>query len=170
MSTPALVIPSVNDFPPSFAGDEWAFGASLFSLSLLTLLPLSFIWQELRVWRPHRDPWRSPIGIARLCFCLLLATIFGGASGDAVTLLAWGEVSPKTMALIFRLDRVGDAMCGPLFVAASLLFLYGRETIVYQLIRESVPQKLWPTWSEMRRQVQASAMMLVIAAGVALAK
>ena len=170
MSTPALVIPSVSAFPPSFAGDEWAFGAALFSLSLLTMLPLSFIWQEVRVWRVHRDPLLSPIGIARMCFCLLLATIFSGASGDAATLLAWGEVSPRTMALIFRLDRLGDALCGPLFVAASLLFLYGRETIVYQLIRESVPRKMWPTWEEMRRQVQASAIMLLLAAGVALAK
>jgi hypothetical protein len=175
--------PNVADFPPSFDGNPWTYGAALFSLTLVCSLALAMLSRylfEIRAARaaaginyldpPPSIPFASPFGIYRTAKACLLLTILIGALPDVLVMFAWGEASQSTMETLFLVDRIGDALTVVPFVTAALLSEWGRQVIPHQLAQIGFARVAKPRWRTVKNAIKIASITLVIATGVTLAK
>ncbi len=171
-------------YPPSFDGNPLSYGFALFSLTLIcafsiaTLLHFLFesrLDQLLKRQMPGYCPsprlqWSSPLSIHRMIVTGFLFTILFGAFPDVLVLFAWGEGTRRTMDILFLLDRIGDALTFVPFTAAIFLTAWGSQVVPQQLVRDTPVGLRRPTWRTVRDQFKIVGMVLIIAAGVTLAK
>ena len=170
MAQPALMIPKITAYPPSFMGDPFTFGWALFSLTAVSAFCIAMLGQMWREASIYGLQMNAPYGVARAALGCLLTTILMGAAGDVAFLYAWGEVSPNTLRTILATDRWLDTMLAVPFFGFSAFILRGRQVITFQLIKEPIPTDLWPTWPMVRQAMGMLALIFCLAAGVTVAK
>lgn len=179
-SQPALQ----SAYPPSFDGNPWSYGFALFSLTLICAFAIAMLMHfvfETRARRAaykafgqiepqYRVPWASPLTIHRMIVTGFLLTVLVGAFPDVLLLFAWGEASNRTMDTLFLIDRIGDGLTFAPFTAAVALSAWGSQVVPQQLIRDTPATVRKPTWRTVKDQAKITAMVLIIAIGVTIAK
>lgn len=170
-------------YPPSFEGNPWSYGFALFSLTLIcafaSAMLLQFLFESrarraaLKLFRqppPPRVPLANPLTIHQIIVSCYLITILVGALPDVLVLFAWGEASNRTMDVLFLIDRIGDGLTFAPFTAAVALSAWGSQVVPQQLIRDTPMTVRKPTWRTVKDQAKITAMVLIIAIGVTIAK
>lgn len=170
-------------YPPSFDGNPWSYGFALFSLTLICAFAVAMLLHfmfESRARKaaykvfgqlPERPlPWASPLVIHRMIVTGFLLTVLFGAFPDVLVLFAWGEGSRATMDALFLIDRIGDGLTFAPFTAAVALSAWGSQVVPQQLIRDTPVTVRAPTWRTIKDQAKITGMVLIIAAGVTIAK
>lgn len=173
----------ISAYPPSFDGNPWSYGFALFSLTLICAFAIAMLLHMLFESRARRaaqainllpsqprNRLASPLTIHRLIVVGFLLTVLCGAFPDVLVLFAWGEASTRTLDTLFLADRIGDGLTFLPFSAAVGLSAWGSQVVPQQLIRGDTVPVNWPTWRTVRDQAKIAGMVLIIAAGVTLAK
>ncbi|WP_279141317.1 hypothetical protein [Sphingomonas paucimobilis] len=168
--TPAVTLPAVTQFPPSFDGNEWAYGWALFGLLTVCAMSAAYLLRYASEGLTYGWSLYKPIALARMVMVCMFSTILLGALPDAIFLLTWGEVPPAATQMILLVDRICDALTVIPFLCAAGLLVRAEAPILFMLTVSPVPVDLWPTWPMVRRSVAAILLIIVIAAGVTLAK
>lgn len=172
-----------SNFPPSFDDSPWSYGFALFSLTTICAVSLSMLWQfwfEARARRlaakmamnlvAEPVPFASPLTVHRLIIAGFLLTILCGALPDVLVLFFWREASTGTMETLFTIDRIGDGLTLLPFLLSAVLSAWGIQVIPQQLLRETRVTLRRPGWDTVRDKLKIVAVVLIISAGVTLAK
>lgn len=157
-------------YPASFGGDPYTFGWALFSLFAISSFTLATFLSMVREAMEYGWRLSEPIGISRTIALGWLATMFLGAIGDTVTLLAWGEVSGPMMNHILAFDRYCDMLCFVPFAISGFFLVRGRHVVVFSLVTKPIPADIRPTWNQSRRHILIAALIVFIAYGVTIGK
>lgn len=170
----ALAMGQNGPYPPSFDGDQIAYGLALFGLTWIVALgAMLFIQSFGNFWeRRQVDGLRDPINANRYIIWGMLGTIMLGAFGDVVILLIWGEVNNRTLSAWTAVDRYLDFLTAVPFTASVIIWARAKPVVNYQLIREPLPLHLWPQWSDpSMQQIRRIALAVAfIALGVSIGK
>lgn len=173
-----------SPYPPSFDGNPWSYGFALFSLTLVCALALALLlnfWFESRsrrrAWRSSMavagqgpEPFATPLSIHRLIITGFLLTVLIGAMPDVLVLYWWGEASRPTMDALFLMDRIGDGATFIPFTISCGLSAWGLQVLPQKLVRETAVELTLPTWRTVKDQLKIVGAVLVVAAGVTIAK
>lgn len=174
-----------SPFPPSFEGNPWAYGFGLFgdvvASSLALTLLLSYVFDERRNRSVQRivaapfnrrpGPAWSPLFLYRTSIMSLLTFVVMRALPDAVWMLAWGEVSERTIRFLLATDLVMDGLAlFPLFLAV-MCWCWGRQVIPQMLVIETRAGVTGgPPWAVLWKNGRIILVVLVIAVGVTIGK
>ena len=172
-----------SSYPPSFDGNPWSYGFALFSLTLICAFAAAMLLQFMFDSRARRAaikafnqeplpplPLANPLTIHQIIVSCYLTTILVGALPDVLVLFAWGEARNRTMDILFLIDRLCDGMTFLPFTAAVALSAWGRQVVPQQLIRDTHIRVQPPSWRTIKDHAKVVGMVLVIAAGVTIAK
>jgi hypothetical protein len=155
MIPPAYFLP----YPPSVADNPIAFAISLSGLMIVTLIFADWVYEMGR--RMLREPLYAthPRTVFRL---IIFLTGISGVIRNAPDVALWGLWRTSSPALRFFLaswNRILDGVSGPFQTMAWLLLVYGAVTIEFQLGREPLPIKLYPTWAGMVKPISLTVMV-----------
>ncbi len=177
-----------SPFPPSFDGNPWTYGMALCSLTTMSALSMTLLlryvnehraykkaWELSIVPRPPLVRWDSPVILFKLILVCLLLTVLFGTFPDVLVLYSWGEATDQTMAVLFLLDRIGDAMAVLPFIAAIIIREWSNQVMPQQLVRrtamwDGMPLMTRPRWKTFKGVAKIVSVTVVIAIGVTLAK
>lgn len=174
----------VSDLPSSFEGNAWAFCFALFSLLLIVSLSLGQVlkhWVEasrethlvkhMPGFVPNRPTafW-TPLTLYRWKVSLLYLTIIFGAIGDVAVMLAWREVSSRTIEALLAIDRVLDALTIVPFLCAFAMACWSDQAIPAQLTYPEPRPVRPPKWARVKGSVRIVATIATISMGVTLGK
>jgi hypothetical protein len=178
-----------SPFPPSFDGNPWAYGFGLFgdvvaaALSLCLLLTYVFEARRSRqigrilpgsVFTGAPLPLWSPLFIFRATNICLLTFVVMRTLPDALWMLAWGEVSDGSIRFLLALDLWADGLALGPFLAATMFWAWGRQTIPQKLIAgpqaEGKPKRGKLPWDIIVRNGRIVLVVLIIAIGVTVGK
>lgn len=154
---------AVGAFPPSFAGDRFAYAFSIFGLLGSALLALEWMVRIIRSARADPHPVRDPLTIVRLIMFALLFSTLLRVSGDVLLIMFWPEVTPATRAMIARTDRIMDGVSVFPMTFAWLVGLFGAAVLEFQLVKQPIPADLWPSFRRIKRPLAMGGMILAIA-------
>lgn len=182
----AGVYGGISPFPPSFEGSPWAYAFGLFgdvlAAALALTILLSYLFENRRQDTIHRlldnhaprtpsIPRWSPLWlylVGQKCF---LTFVVMRTLPDALWMLAWGEVSRRTIEIMLRVDLYADGLAIIPLMLASLSWAYGRQVIpqrltegAYQVIHGKTP------WDVVAKNARIVAAVFFIALLVALGK
>lgn len=173
----------LSPYPPSFDGNPWSYGFALFSLTLICALSLAMLlhfifesraraaaWRMSAVPTPRPVPFASPLAIHRMIITGFLLTILLGAFPDVLLLYAWGEADTSTIDALFLADRICDGMTSFPLLWSAALTAWGAQVVPQQLISSADIQIRAPQWRTIAGQLKIVGMVLIIAAGVTIAK
>lgn len=174
-----------SPFPPSFAGNPWAYGFGLFgdvvAAALGLTLLLAYIFEARRsqtvnvlvdnyVTNRRHERW-SPLFLYRATNISLLLFVVMRALPDALWMLAWGEVPEPTIRFLLATDLVMDGLAlFPLFFAV-LCWCWGRQVICQLLVVEvRAGVSGGPPWETIWKNGRIVLVVMIIAIGVTIGK
>lgn len=148
--------------PEGFEGQPILYMVTIFSLLLVNLLSLEWMWRL--AWSIHERPLtiRHPGTTLRIVLFLL---VFGGivrSGPDLVWLVRWPDISVGERDFLLRIDAYMDTISFIPFSLAWLFAFLGGPMIVYQLSRHPLPLHLWPTFDQLKRPLKIGAGVAVI--------
>jgi hypothetical protein len=154
--------------PPGFENEPFLYMLTLFSLIMINLLALEWMWRIAWGWweRPH--PIQHPITILRAILFLTALQIILRVGPDVVRFALWDQLSPASRFLAYQIDHYLDIAS---FFPFSLAWLAGYLTmdmLHFQLDRKPIPMHLWPTRSQMTRPLKIGVAVFVISMAITL--
>lgn len=152
-----------GNMPPSFYGHPLLYMGTLFSLFLVVLLALEWLWRLAWSVVERPAPFKSPTSVLRLIFALLLTGALVRTGPDLWLLMRWPSVTPEHRLALAEFDNRMDAGAFIFLSAAWLFARLGDSMLTYQLEKSPLPVHLWPTWRQMVRPLKIGAGVLVIA-------
>jgi sterol desaturase/sphingolipid hydroxylase (fatty acid hydroxylase superfamily) len=174
----------MSRFPPSFEGNPWTYGFSLFALTLVAAISLALLAAMLLERRHQRHinseignpvkvprvPFVTSLSLYRFKLGCLLSTIILLTLPRAVVMLAWGEASDRTMTCAFWLNRISDGLALMPFLAFIASHLFSGGAVAHRLGLDPEPVVLKPRWARIRDKVKIAVLAFLISVGVTLYK
>ena len=153
----------MSDVPPGMEGHPVMYMITLFSLLLVTLLALEWVWRLS--WGLFEDPVpvKHPGTAVRIILLTLLISLLLRITPDTLKLGLWNDLTPDGRMLLFQIDSVMDTVSFIPFSIAWMIAYLGGPMIVYQLRRYPLPLHLWPTLAQMKRPLKIGAAVMFIA-------
>lgn len=140
--------------PGSFAGGPFLYFAFLWSIFLIGLLTLEWLWRTgWALWEDAQGV-KHPATAIRLATFLLLLSVIMRIGPDIVLYASWADLSPEARFAISNFDKRLDTVSFVPFSLAWLASHLGAPIILYQLKREPLPLHLWPTWQQLKRPLK----------------
>jgi hypothetical protein len=149
--------------PPSFAGEPWLYLATVFSLLLIVLLVLEWLWRLVWSFFETPVPFKSPSMVLRTMLVLLLTGALIRSGPDLYLLMAWDSITPPARQAIAVTDNQLDAIAFVFMSLAWLIARLGEPMVEYQLRKEPLPVHLWPTWKQLKRPLKIGVGVFAIA-------
>jgi len=174
-----------TDFPPSFQDNPFAYGFSLFSMMLITVVSTAILLtivleprhrrridRELdnMICLDHSIPFATTLGLYRMKVVSLLTMIVMGVLPDVVFLLSWGEASPRVINIIWTTDRLFDGLAILPFLVFTSGYMLSGGSVANHLGEVPRRVELYPRWVEIRRHFKSALLVLFITAGVTIYK
>lgn len=144
----------LHEMPIAFQGHPFVYLATIFSLLILNLLALEWLWRLLWSFREDRLPFRHPVTTFRLVLVFLVSGAIIRSGPDLVLLMAWPEISPDARRFIADTDNLMDSVAFLPFGLAWVFAHIGGPMILYQLQNKPIPLHLWPTLRQMQRPLK----------------
>ena len=155
-----------GDYPPSFMGSEATYGFALFSCMAISALAMRYLILVAAPIFESKEPLTAPVNMARLILAALLSTVILTVMPDAVMLLAWGEVTIGSIALIGTIDRLCDGLSVIPFGLSIYLLIKGQHYLPEHLTRKPYRADLFPRIMAVKFQLGMIALILAMSAGV----
>jgi hypothetical protein len=149
--------------PPSFMEHPVLYMLTVFSLLLIVLLALEWLWRIVWCFFERPAPFKSPLNVLRMILALLLAGAVVRSGPDLLLLMAWPDISPAARLDLVVFDNRMDATAFIFLSGAWLIARLGDPMLTYQLEKRPLPVHLWPTWQQMKRPLKIGAGVAVIA-------
>lgn len=156
-------------YPASFGNLWYSFALALFSTMTMTSVSLGMILDNLRSIREYRLRWTDQAHVYMRIQIAGFAVFVTAGSGDAVSLLLWGDVSGRTMEIVLAADRYLDFFSIIPFLYYVLLRARAQPVMIYNL-QAYPPVDTRPTFKMIRRHVAMVGTCLFAALMVALSK
>lgn len=156
----------VYDVPPGFEGQPILMMLTIFSLLMITLLSLEWMWRI--AWGAHENPYpvQHPITVLRfILFCVAFQIVLR-IGPDVIRFSMFKDLSPAWRHHLYTLDHILDVLSFfPLSLAWLVAFLT-MDMLHYQLDKKPVPLHLWPTSRQLRRPLKIGAAVFAISAAI----
>lgn len=152
-----------GDMPPSFEGHPLLYMATVFSLLLVVLLALEWLWRIIWSFFERPATLKSPTTVLRVVFLFLLLGTLVRSGPDLWLLMRWPAIPWHERLALAHFDNQLDAGA---FIFLSVAWLVGRvgePMLTYQLEKMPLPVHLWPTWQQLKRPAKIGVGVLVIA-------
>jgi hypothetical protein len=156
----------LSSVPPGFESQPVVYMLDLFSLMMVSLLCMEWVWRI--AWgayeRPH--PLKHPITVLRIILLGVALSILMRIGPDVVRFAGWRDLSPYARYLSYQIDHYLDVVS---FFPFSLSWLVGYLTmdmIHFQLDRRPLPMHLWPTLHQMARPLKIGVAVFAISAAI----
>lgn len=151
------------DLPPPFVGQPLVFMVTLFSLLLVAMLTIEWLWRLGWSFVEQPAALKEPLTAQRLVLTLLLLAVLSRIGPDVVLMMVWHTESPAGRAAIYRIDAIMDSLAFAPFSLAWLVAYLTGPLIIHQLTKQPLPLHLWPSWVQMKRPAKIGAGVLAIA-------
>jgi hypothetical protein len=151
------------DLPPAFDGHPVLYMATVFSLLLVMLLALEWLWRITWSFFERPAPVKAPVTVLRVIFLLLLVGAVVRSGPDLWLIMRWPQLDGAERIALMDFDNRMDAGA---FIFLSLAWLVGRlgePMLTYQLEKRPLPVHLWPTWEQMKRPLKIGMGVFAIA-------
>lgn len=159
----------MNVVPPGFEGEPFAYMLTLFSLIMICLLSLEWIWRIFWGIKEQPFPIKHPVTVLRIILLLTGFSILMRVGPDVLRYAMWKDLSSGGRLLAYRADHYMDMFSFFPFSIAWLVGYLTMDLLHYQLDKRPIPMHLWPTWSQMKRPMKIGAAVLVISAAITFA-
>jgi hypothetical protein len=151
------------DFPPAFAGQPVLYMLTVFSLLLVNLLALEWLWRTgWALWEDSHD-FRHPLTIQRIVILLLVLGAVIRSGPDVIVLMRYHAETEAGRLDLYRLDNFLDSVAFIPFSLAWLVAYLAGPMLAHQLAKEPIPLHLWPTWAQIKRPVKIGVGVFAIA-------
>lgn len=152
--------------PPGFEGLDFLYLSTLFSLLLVCLLTMEWMWRLVWSLIETPAPLRHPGTGVRWCIIFILLGGFIRLAPNVFWLMFWNEMSPRGRWWSMQADALLDTISFIPFSLAWLIGYLGGPMIVYQLNRQPLPMHLWPTADQIKRPLKIGVGVMGIAFAV----
>jgi len=152
-----------TDMPPSFMQHPLLYMATVFSLLLVVLLALEWVWRLVWSFFERPAPLKSPTTVLRLIFLFLLAGALVRSGPDLWLLMRWPGIDEQERLALAYLDNQMDAGAFIFLSLAWLIARLGDPMLTYQLEKTPLPLHLWPTREQLKRPAKIGVGVLAIA-------
>jgi hypothetical protein len=150
----------------AFAARPYVYLTTVFSLLLINLLALEWLWRLCWATVEQPRPLRHPTTALRITLILLLVSAILRAAPDTVLLMGWSEMTTESRHFWAAADNLLDAVSVFPFTLSWLVALLGGAMIVHQLENKPLPLHLWPTWTQLGRPLKIGVGVLAIASAL----
>jgi hypothetical protein len=154
------------DVPPGFENQPILFMLTMFSLLMVTLLSLEWLWRITWGWFENPYPTRHPITVLRIIlFCIAISILM--RVGPLVARFAlWKSLDFEGRMILYQWSHGLDVVS---FFPWSFAWLVGYLTMPmlhYQLDKKPLPMHLWPTASQLKRPLKIGVAAFLIAMAI----
>jgi hypothetical protein len=155
-----------TDVPPGFEHEPWLYMLTLFSLIMINLLALEWMWRIAwgAVERPH--PIQHPITVLRTILFLTALQIVLRVGPDVVRFSLWYQLTPSSRFIAYQIDHYLDILSFFPFSVAWLIAYLTMDLLHYQLDKKPIPMHLWPTPSQLQRPLKIGVAVMIISAAI----
>lgn len=159
-----------HELPPSFDGRRWLYAMALAGLLAITSLAANVLIEDLRFIHSHEGHWREPAKLSSIVEVLFLIAILMGFLPDTLVLLAWGDPSAPSAAMVDDINRLFDSLCIIPFTVGWIIRARALPVARFQLTRHPIPTDLVLSWSLLRPKIFMLLVVVGLSLGVAIAK
>ncbi len=159
-------MPTINilasDYPPGFEGLPWLYAATVFSLLIVNILALEWMWRLS--WSLYERPYtlKHPVTVTRvILFALILGALIRSGP-DVLWLTMWQELDISGRNAMLHFDDVMDALAFVPWTIAWLAAYLGSPIVNHQLTNKPIPVHLWPSRSQIIRPLKIVVAVLAI--------
>lgn len=141
------------ELPAVYAGHQWLYLVTVFSLLLTLLLALEWLWRLVWQFFDRPFPLKHPATVVRLIILLFLVQLVTRMGPDVWLLMRWPKMGAAERVTTILVDSRMDTTS---FVWMGLAWLLARladPIIGYQLERQPLGVHLWPTAQQLKRPV-----------------
>jgi hypothetical protein len=143
-----------GEVPPSLVGVQLLYLAVLWSLLMITLLALEWLWRTAWGLIEDRQAIKHPVTAVRVGTIFLLVSVLMRIGPDVVLFASWPDLSPAWRYWISVFDKQLETVSFFPFSLAWLCSHLGGPMVLYQLRRDPIPLNLWPTWQQFKRPLK----------------
>lgn len=151
------------DLPPGFEGHPGLYMATIFSLLLVNLLALEWLWRLGWSIVERPVPIRHPAAALRFVLVMLLLGAIIRSGPDLFHLMQWPRLNAAEREFWLSVDYRADSVAFVPFSLSWLVAFLGGPMIIYQLEKGPVPIHLLPTRQQLKRPAKIGAAVFAIA-------
>lgn len=173
-----------SPFPPSFEGNPWSYAFGLFgdvvAAALALTILLAYLTDKRRLTQISRmlgNPVKqeqpkpnSLVSIYQTGNIAILTFVVMRTLPDAMWMLAWGEVSERTIRFLLALDLMLDGLSLVPLTLAIMCWAIGRQAIPQVLSHVTVGVSGRFPWDVVLRNARIVLVVFAIAVGVTIGK
>lgn len=158
------------DVPPGFDGFPLLYLLSMFSIMMIVLLSLEWMWRLVWGIVERPTPIKHPSSAVRYTLIFILLGTILRTGPNLVWMSFWKDASPALRQWMLQVDSFLDSVSFIPFSIAWIIGYLGGPMIVYQLSRHPLPVHLWPTKEQITRPLKIGLSVFIIALAVVFAR